>query len=330
MQVNIKSFYICDHILTTIFSSLDWFDAKIAEPLYTLFSGNNSKIADRKTSGCSIRIKQKILQHLLKCRGNAINVARGIQVIFEGIFGEITNQKCKVASLQFASNLISYGQKTMIVQLAKVLLTGINKLIKTESSETFDVQGAAYNAISKLIAVCPDIFNKDVNLVVQYFNNMIVAPVELHNNIRDALVALSQAWKWELQLKEDEPMEDEEEILKINDFAPNSSQLLLLGLLTEQADSKVSIIQNIASVFLVTCYPSHYVPARYLLLVLCGGSPSLRETITAYLYGVSRKDHIDFNTLVSADLVNLSETTSEVQKKVTIIPDKHYEKSNFL
>lgn len=87
-------------------SSLDWTDPNLSAPFYSLFSGNASKIEDRKTTPCSARVRQKLLQYLLKSRGKGIDTARGIKVIFEALFGENTNQKCKVLSLQFAENLI--------------------------------------------------------------------------------------------------------------------------------------------------------------------------------------------------------------------------------
>lgn len=278
-------------------------------PLYVLFSGNGSKVAERKTSPCSTRVKQKILQHLLKCRGPAINVAKGIQVIFEGLFGgESTNQKCKVAALQFASNLISFGQKDLIEKLSKVLQTYITKLIGTESTEPVDVQNAAYNAVSKLIAICPDSFNKDVNLIVDYFNHLNGASPELQNPIREVLVALAQAFKWDPSKQKEEAMEmDDEgnvETRKFSEkFTPTSSHLLILGVLQEQTESKSPVAQNVASLFLTTCFPSYFVQARYLLLVLCGTSAQLRETIYGYLYGSQRKDHINYAKLVSCDHV---------------------------
>ena len=278
-------------------------------PLYILFSGNGSKVPERKSSPCSPRVKQKILLHLLKCRGNAINVAKGIQVIFEGLFGgEATNQKCKVASLQFASNLVSYGQKDLIEKLAKVLQTYITKLIGLETSEPVEVQNAAYNAISKLVATCPDSFNKDVNLIVDYFNYLNAATPDMHNSIREVLVALAQAFKWDPSKVNEESMEmDDEgnvETKKFSEkFSPTSSHLLILGVLQDQTESRLPIAQNVASLFLTTCFPSYFVPARYLLLVLCGTSAQLRDTIYGYLYGSQRKDHVNYGKLMSCDLV---------------------------
>lgn len=92
--------------LSKINTSVDWTDAETTASLYTLFLGNGLKNAERKTSACSARVRQKLLQYLLKSRGKGINTVRGIQVIFEALFGENNNQKCKVLALQFAKNLI--------------------------------------------------------------------------------------------------------------------------------------------------------------------------------------------------------------------------------
>lgn len=88
------------------FRTLDWTKPSTSDPLYDLFCGNKNKIPDRKTTPCNARVRQKLLQYLLKCHGNGINVPKGIQVIFESLFGENTNKKCKVLALQFSENLV--------------------------------------------------------------------------------------------------------------------------------------------------------------------------------------------------------------------------------
>lgn len=92
--------------LSKMNSSLDWCDPDLTAPIYTLFLGNGLKLTERKTSACSARVRQKLLQYLLKSRDNGINTVRGIQVIFEALFGKNTNQKCKVLALQFTENLV--------------------------------------------------------------------------------------------------------------------------------------------------------------------------------------------------------------------------------
>lgn len=92
--------------LSKVNTTVDWSDPDMSAPLYIIFLGNGLKIAERKTSACSARVRQKLLQYLLKSRGKGINTVRGMQVIFEALFGENTNQKCKVLALQFANNLV--------------------------------------------------------------------------------------------------------------------------------------------------------------------------------------------------------------------------------
>ncbi|XP_038108762.1 proteasome-associated protein ECM29 homolog [Culex quinquefasciatus] len=303
--------------LNKICSSLDWTDPKLSSPLYTLFSGNGSKIPDRKTSPVSTRVRQKLFQHLLKCRGNGIITAKGIQVIFEALFGENTNQKCKVLALQFADKLITNGQPDLINKLSKVLLTGISKLIGPKSEEPNEVQNAAYNAMAQLAIVCPTTVNQDVQLVASYFDHLSQSPVELHSAIREALVALAQAFDWRKQPKAsgDVPKEGgtDQVLVASGRFVPNSNQMLLLGLLGEKAESKLTIVQNVASVYLTTCFPDYYVPSRYLLLIICGESSQLREMMTTYLYGVSRKDHINYGQIISVE--DYEEDSAEKEPK---------------
>lgn len=92
--------------LSKVNATVDWTDPDMSAPLYTLFLGNSSNIADRTTRACSARVRQKLLQYLLKTRGKGINTVRGMQVIFQALFSENTNQKCKVQALQFTINLV--------------------------------------------------------------------------------------------------------------------------------------------------------------------------------------------------------------------------------
>lgn len=111
---------------------------------------------------------------------------------------------------------------------------------------------------------CPDIVNKDLQLTVACFNHLTQAPTEMHDSIRDLLVAIAPA----LQCNE---TVDEEEMTDINAaFVPSSNQKLLIAMLSEHAESSLTIVKNVTCNFLTTCFPQHYVPARYLLLLIAG------------------------------------------------------------
>lgn len=166
----------------------------------------------------------------------------------------------------------------MIDKLSKVLLSGLIKLIgiapselsessenQPNKSEIFNIQNAAYGALGQLVRKCPTIVNKDLQIVVACFNHLTQAPTEMHDSIRDALIAISQAFRWDLMIENDSST-----FIDGRSFVPNSNQKLLLALLTEHAESNSSIVQNVVCAFLTTCFPEHFVPARYLLLSIAG------------------------------------------------------------
>lgn len=162
--------------------------------------------------------------------------------------------------------LISSAPKELIDKISKVILSGVSKLIGVESTEQADIQNAAYCAIAMLARKCPEIVNKDLQLTVAYFNHLTQAPTELHDSIREALVAIAPAFQWNGQA-DDEPSSSK---WNAKGFVPNSNQKLLLAMLSEHAESKSTIVQNVTCTFLTTCFPEHFVPARYLLLLIAG------------------------------------------------------------
>lgn len=89
-----------------ISSNIDFLDPDVTTHFYDLVLGKNSSDPDKKVSPCNARVGQKLLSNLLKVHGKGINTTRGIQVVFEGIFGENSNKKCKILSLQFCENVV--------------------------------------------------------------------------------------------------------------------------------------------------------------------------------------------------------------------------------
>lgn len=196
--------------------------------------------------------------------------------------------------------------KEIINTFSKVILNGLWKLVGTSSTEAFDVQNAAYSALAQLARICPEVVNKDLQMVVSYFTHLSESPTELHGSIREALIAIAPAFSWNFG--------NAIGTNKYEKFTPNSNQTLLLAMLAEHAESKLTIVQNVASVFLTTCFPEHYVPARYLLLLIAGEKSSLREAIISYLYGVSKKDHINYSYISSIDHSRDDSKDNEINK----------------
>lgn len=158
-------------------------------------------------------------------------------------------------------DFISRGPKEIVTRVSKVILTGLSKLIGKETSESIEVQNAAYSAMAQLTRVCPEVVNQDLKIVVSYFNNLTTAPQELHTSIRKALIAMAPAFAWNHNAMETE---------STTEFVLNSQQNLLLAMLSDNAEVKSQIVQNVTSFFLMTCFPDYFAPARFLLLLIAG------------------------------------------------------------
>lgn len=91
--------------------------------------------------------------------------------------------------------------------------------------------------------------NRDLQLTVSCFNHLTQASSEMHDSIRDVLVAIAPA-------------------LQCENIGTNEK--LLMAILSEHAESNITIVQNVTCTFLTTCFPEHHVPARYLLLLIAG------------------------------------------------------------
>lgn len=287
--------------LNKICITIDWTKAKLTEPLYVLFSGTaNHPVKDKKARPANVRVRQKLLQYLLKCRKSGVHEVRGLQVIFEALFGEQTNQKCKVGALQFCENMIREGERGLIGKLAKVLFDGINKLLANGNDESLDVQNAAYSALSQLLTTCPVIINRDLQLVSRFFKVLTEAPADLQESVKDVLQAMAPAFNHEQ-----------------NDKA---TETLLMALLTDMVGTKANIVKKVVITYLTTCFPEHHIAARFVLLLLLEGEEksSLRELIMTSLYGVPKKDNLELRHLVS-ELQPLPEVTEGDRVQAVVI-----------
>lgn len=157
---------------------------------------------------------------------------------------------------------ISYrGPSDIINKVSKVLLTGFTKLVGKDSNEPNDVQNAAYSALAQLSRTCPTAVNQDLKIVLSYFNHLTNSPPDLHSSIREALVSMAPAFAWKQNQSEEGSKEE---------VVLTGQQHLLLAMLSDNAESKLHIVQNVTSIFLTTCYPEYYAPSRFLLLLIAG------------------------------------------------------------
>lgn len=94
-------------------------------------------------------VKLRILQYLQKSIAATNIVAPMIQVIFDGIYGELTTAKLQRASMSFLQWCARMSQESSIGLVAPVIISGLLKYInENDAGQGFDadIKGYAYVA----------------------------------------------------------------------------------------------------------------------------------------------------------------------------------------
>lgn len=103
-----------------------------------------------------------------------------------------------------------------------------------------------------------------MKIVLTWFDHLTNSEADVQLSIREALVAIAPAFKWS-STAQNKLQDGTDTTLQLN-----GQQSLLMAMLSDNTESKVIIVQNVTSVFLTTCFPEYYAPARYLLLLIAG------------------------------------------------------------
>ncbi|RZC32274.1 proteasome-associated protein ECM29 -like [Asbolus verrucosus] len=234
---------LADMELKKVVGSVDWGSVSVVMPLFTMFLGTQSKNVkeDQIKSPASTRIRLKLLTYLCRITGKAAD---------EGPLSKV----------------------------APVLLSGMQKLIK-EGEEIH--QGQAYVLIGTLAQRFPNIVYHDINLLETFFKNLEIANPDLKLQIREGLLHLILAYKYDIYLEE----------------ADKDGRLnILFAIIKFRMGSEESMVRFAAVRTLATIFPPEHVPSKYLLLLLTGdGKDDVCAEAFKALYGTARKSDVDLS-----------------------------------
>lgn len=219
-----------------------------------MFLGTQNKTVkeDYRKLPASTRIRLKLLTYLGRIIGKGFIFPASIQLIFDSLYGVNTNSRLKTLALNFTMNLIRFADEGSLGKVAPVLLSGLQKLIK-ESEEQH--QGQAYVLIGTLGQRFPKIVYHDINLLETYFKNLEIANPDLKLQIREGLLTLILAYKY------DSLIEEVDKDGRLN---------ILFALIKFRMNSEESMVRFAAVKTLATIFPPEHVPSKFLLLLLTG------------------------------------------------------------
>nr|CAH7763652.1 unnamed protein product [Callosobruchus chinensis] len=269
---------LADNELKKVVGSVDWGSTKVCLPLYSLFLGTHGKTKkpDLEKLPANTRIRLKLLTYLCRVTGAGFAFPQSIQIIFDSLYGTHTNTRLKTLALTFTNNIIRYANEDPLSKLAAVLLSGLQKLIK-EGEEVH--QGQAFVTIGMLAQRFPDKVYHDVGLLEAYFNGMENANPELRLQIREGLLNLISAYKYDI----------------FPDECDKDGRLnILFALVKCKMTSNEPMVRFVAVRTLATIFPPKHVPSRFVLLTATGDSKDdVSSEAFKSLYGTTRKNDVD-------------------------------------
>ncbi|CAH1134863.1 unnamed protein product [Ceutorhynchus assimilis] len=293
---------LADTELKKILGAVDWTLPKNSLPLFRLFLGTKHQKADKSKVAANTRIRLKLLTHLCRCQGEACLFPHSLQVIFDSLYGENTNAKLKSLALNFTANLTRYAIGDSLKNVALVLLAGLKKLIKEGEPEH---QSQAYVIIAMLAQKYPERVFADVALLELYFNNLEGANTDMKIQIREGLLNLIVAYKYDLFPEESDK---------------NGRLDILLAFLKVKMNSQDAMVRFVCVRTLATIFPPNHVSSKFLLLVAIGdGEEDVRQEAFKSIYGTTKKMYFDTsNTIDSSSLPSFLEMTKHAFNEYTI------------
>ncbi|CAG9821950.1 unnamed protein product [Phaedon cochleariae] len=189
-------------------------------------------------------------------------------------------------------------------KVAPVLLSGLQKLIR-EGEEVH--HGQAYTIIGMLGQRFPKIVYHDVGLLEMFFTNMESANPDLRLQIREGLLNLILAYKYDIY-----PTEcDQDGRLNI------LFVLIKCKIYSEEPMARFAAVRTLATIF-----PPNHVPSKFLLLTATGDN---KDEVSAEafksLYGTTRKNDVDMSKEKMKDKIimpSFEEITSYITSEAEI------------
>ncbi|CAG9861828.1 unnamed protein product [Phyllotreta striolata] len=271
---------LADTELKKIIGAVDWSSPQTALPLYNLYLGSPGKTAkpDQKKAPANTRIRLKLLSSLCRVTGTGFAFPQCIQIVFDSLYGTNTNTKLKTLALNFVRNIINTASENPLSKVAPVLLSGLQKLIK-EGEES--LHGQTYTTIGMLAQRFPKIVYHDVALLETYFTNMETANPELRLQIREGVLNLIVAYKYD-NIPEECDKDGRLNILFL---------LIKCKILSDEPMVRFAAVRTLATIF-----PPNHVSSKYLLLVATGDNKEEVSTEAfKSLYGTNRKFDVDLS-----------------------------------
>ncbi|XP_074640240.1 proteasome adapter and scaffold protein ECM29-like [Tubulanus polymorphus] len=266
-----------DMELKRIVGSVNTNDSTFINKIYRVYYGtvksktmNPNLKPDQIRSPANTRIRLKIFPYFLKSVEAANTFPFSIQVIFDSLYGNTTNQKLKHYSVQLVHHLCENAENPKIAPVSAVLLSGMVKLIG-EAKEDSKLRGYAYMAVGKLVKRCPNLIANDIALLQTMFNAISKEDSETRLSVQEALSMMTSSIKGKVE---------------------GTNLVLLEALVMENIVKPEPPARMMAVQFAKIVFPPDHIPSRYVLLLAAGDSKEdINSEAKKALKSILQPDH---------------------------------------
>jgi proteasome component ECM29 len=250
---------------------LDWEEPGLVQQLLRLFLGTTATPGKRPqssrsgptvepVSGCSLRIRIKIISFLLKSSLAANSFPQCIQLVFDGLFGTVTSPKLRSLTLEFAHHICRKARDQKLAVMAPILLTGLYKIVERPDEEN-KMKAVAYTGVGLLAQRVPALFQKDADHLLRLFRVFSESGGAVDRDVglavQECMSLLAPAYQG---------------------VAVQKSLLLEAALLENIYNSAPQARLMAALLATSSLFPFSHTPSRFVSMVACGDSQdSIRE-----------------------------------------------------
>uniref|UniRef100_A0A1X7V2T2 Uncharacterized protein n=1 Tax=Amphimedon queenslandica TaxID=400682 RepID=A0A1X7V2T2_AMPQE len=179
---------------------------------------------------------------------------RGIkgEVVFDGLFGDISNAKLQLLSMEFILSIINKCLSTRLTVMAPLLLTALYKIIDNNDLKDNKLIVSAFSGLSCLSKKAPHILRKDAKHLYRLFEEL------------------------EKETNKDNRLVIQECINSVSGVYVNETNeknvTLLESILLTHINRKLVQSRKAAAFCAHSLFPFSHFPSRYVSLIACGDS----------------------------------------------------------
>ncbi|KAI9491193.1 proteasome stabiliser-domain-containing protein [Zychaea mexicana] len=174
--------------------SVDLEKVQVIKSLYNLYLGTKPTNTDDRRAAASTPVKVRILNYLSKSIAATNMAALMVQVVFDGIYGPLSNLKLRRSTMSFLQWVARMADAKSIAPIAPIMISGLLKYIDqtghVSGHDAESIKGYAYIGVGLICRKVPAAALKNVTILRQFFESLETEQPAVRTYVQDALSSI--------------------------------------------------------------------------------------------------------------------------------------------